>query len=79
MFCRILNADGVLFPNQGRAALSSKGFRYRLLAAQNIQRPQLKFKDTLDNSPMPFVPKIHAKPHALKTLEGKETIRNATS
>ena len=31
-------------------------------------RPQLKFKDKIDNSPAPFVPKLTKKPNALKPL-----------
>jgi len=42
---------------------------YRLLAARNIQRPQLKFKEKIDNSSHPFRPRIRVKPHALVTLE----------
>ncbi|KAK2139949.1 hypothetical protein NP493_6085g00005 [Ridgeia piscesae] len=39
---------------------ASKRMPYRLLAARNIQRPQLKFKDKIDNS-FPFVPKLKEK------------------
>ena len=31
-------------------------------------RPQLKFKDKIDNSSAPFVPKLITKPNALKPL-----------
>lgn len=51
-------------PGQG-SNLSS----YRLLAARNIQRPQLKFKDKIDNGNRSFVPHIRCKPHAMKSLE----------
>ncbi|KAK2163369.1 hypothetical protein LSH36_81g07020 [Paralvinella palmiformis] len=44
------------------------GANFRLLAAKNIQRPQVKFKDKIDNSFRPFVPKIRSKPNALKSL-----------
>ncbi|KAJ8666846.1 hypothetical protein QAD02_008508 [Eretmocerus hayati] len=40
----------------------------RLLAAKNIQRPQLTFKDKIDNSPKPWQPKIKDKPNSLKPL-----------
>lgn len=40
----------------------------RLLAAKNIARPQLKFKEKVNNKPGPFVPKIKEKPHSLKPL-----------
>ncbi|MFT7804592.1 exosome component 10 isoform X2 [Arapaima gigas] len=41
---------------------------FRLLQAKNIQRPQLKFKEKVDNSNTPFVPKIFIKPNAVKPL-----------
>jgi len=43
---------------------------FRLLQAKNITRPQLKFKevDKVDNSNVPFVPKIFIKPNATKPL-----------
>ncbi|KAK7128557.1 hypothetical protein R3I94_016956 [Phoxinus phoxinus] len=41
---------------------------FRLLHAKNIQRPQLKFKDKVDNSNTPFVSKIFIKPNAEKPL-----------
>uniref|UniRef100_W5L518 Exosome complex component 10 n=1 Tax=Astyanax mexicanus TaxID=7994 RepID=W5L518_ASTMX len=41
---------------------------FHLLHAKNIQRPQLKFKDKVDNSNTPFIPKISVKPNAVKPL-----------
>ncbi|KAF7695067.1 exosome component 10 [Silurus meridionalis] len=41
---------------------------FRLLHAKNIQRPQLKFKEKVDNSNTPFISKIFVKPNALKPL-----------
>lgn len=41
---------------------------FRLLHAKNIQRPQLKFRDKVDNSNTPFVSKIFIKPNAVKPL-----------
>ncbi|XP_071450937.1 exosome complex component 10 homolog isoform X2 [Hetaerina americana] len=40
----------------------------RLLTAKNIQRPQIKFKDKIDNRNIPFEPKISEKPNSLKPL-----------
>ncbi|CAL7952505.1 unnamed protein product [Xylocopa violacea] len=40
----------------------------RLLAGKNIQRPQLTFKDKIDNSPKPWCPRIKDKPNSLKPL-----------
>ncbi|KAJ2120028.1 exosome nuclease subunit [Coemansia sp. RSA 720] len=43
---------------------------YKLVHAQNIPRPQLAFKDTIDNSPnTPFVWKIRNKVHARVPLD----------
>ena len=49
----------------------------RLLGAKNVQRPQLTFKDKIDNSSKPWQPRIKEKPNALNPLsihleEGKE-------
>ncbi|KAJ8257617.1 hypothetical protein GJAV_G00187740 [Gymnothorax javanicus] len=41
---------------------------FRLLHAKNIQRPQLKFQEKVDNSNTPFVPRIFIKPNAIKPL-----------
>ncbi|XP_046397654.1 exosome component 10 [Ischnura elegans] len=40
----------------------------RLLTAKNVQRPQIKFKDKIDNRGLPFEPKIKDKPNSLKPL-----------
>ncbi|KAG8142389.1 putative Exosome component 10 isoform 2 protein [Naja naja] len=41
---------------------------FRLLHAKNIVRPQLKFREKVDNSNTPFVAKLFVKPNALKPL-----------
>ncbi|XP_015738190.1 exosome component 10 isoform X2 [Coturnix japonica] len=46
----------------------SKSETFRLLHAKNISRPQLKFREKIDNSNTPFVPKLFIKPNALKPL-----------
>ncbi|XP_022335537.2 exosome complex component 10-like [Crassostrea virginica] len=51
--------------NSGSPSLS----QYKLLTARNIQRPQVKFRDKIDNENRPFVPRITEKPNALKSLE----------
>lgn len=40
----------------------------RLLTAKNIQRPQICFKDRIDNSKNPWEPRIKDKPNSLKPL-----------
>ncbi|PNF22510.1 hypothetical protein B7P43_G14375 [Cryptotermes secundus] len=40
----------------------------RLLTAKNIQRPQIQFKDKIDNSSSPFQPRIKEKPNSLEPL-----------
>uniref|UniRef100_A0A673J0J3 Exosome complex component 10 n=1 Tax=Sinocyclocheilus rhinocerous TaxID=307959 RepID=A0A673J0J3_9TELE len=51
---------------------------FHLLHAKNIQRPQLKFKEKVDNSNTPFVSKIFSKPNAVKPLPSslKKKYRN---
>ncbi|XP_074626271.1 exosome complex component 10-like [Acropora palmata] len=49
---------------------------YRFLMAKNIQRPQLKFKDSIDNSNTPFIPIIKSKPNALKPLQTTTSIES---
>ncbi|XP_066931210.1 exosome complex component 10-like isoform X2 [Clytia hemisphaerica] len=45
---------------------------FKLLLAKNIQRPQLKWLDKIDNSNTPFTPYIKTKPNAIKPLEEDE-------
>ena len=59
-----------------RASLrqSTPGSGYKsakLMVAKNISRPQLNFKDKVDNSARPFVPIIKEKPNALRPLSGQ--------
>ncbi|RUS73284.1 hypothetical protein EGW08_018957, partial [Elysia chlorotica] len=42
---------------------------YSLMTARNIQRPQLRFKDKIDNSNLPFKPTLREKPNPVKPLE----------
>lgn len=46
----------------------SRSETFRLLHAKNVARPQLKFKEKVDNSNTPFIPKIFIKPNAIKPL-----------
>uniref|UniRef100_A0A0C9RHK2 Exosome complex component 10 homolog n=1 Tax=Fopius arisanus TaxID=64838 RepID=A0A0C9RHK2_9HYME len=52
--------------NQSPSPSTPNGIR--LLAAKNIHRPQLSFKDKIDNSPKPWEPRIKDKPNALIPL-----------
>lgn len=47
---------------------NSQSTPVRLLSAKNISRPQLKFKEKINNKPGAFVPKIKDKPHSVKPL-----------
>ncbi|RLU22965.1 hypothetical protein DMN91_005243 [Ooceraea biroi] len=42
--------------------------KIRLLGGKNVQRPQLMFKDKIDNSSKPWVPRLKEKPNSLKPL-----------
>ncbi|NWI12298.1 EXOSX protein, partial [Crypturellus soui] len=52
----------------GESHKRTKSETFRLLHAKNICRPQLKFREKIDNSNTPFVPKLFIKPNALKPL-----------
>lgn len=54
------------FIDQGSGSGRSETFR--LLHAKHVARPQLKFKEKVDNSNTPFIPKIFIKPNAIKPL-----------
>ncbi|KAK5863407.1 hypothetical protein PBY51_000437 [Eleginops maclovinus] len=54
--------------NRKGSGSSSRSETFRLLQAKNIARPQLKFREKVDNSNTPFVPKIFIKPNAVKPL-----------
>ncbi|XP_016073384.1 PREDICTED: exosome component 10 isoform X2 [Miniopterus natalensis] len=52
----------------GEYSKKTKSETFRLLHAKNIIRPQLKFREKIDNSNTPFRPKIFIKPNAQKPL-----------
>ncbi|XP_021574143.1 exosome component 10 [Carlito syrichta] len=52
----------------GEYGKKAKSETFRLLHAKNIIRPQLKFREKIDNSNTPFLPKIFIKPNAQKPL-----------
>nr|XP_058913857.1 exosome component 10 isoform X1 [Kogia breviceps] len=52
----------------GEFSKKTKSETFRLLHAKNIIRPQLKFREKIDNSNTPFLPKIFIKPNARKPL-----------
>ncbi|XP_040921426.1 exosome component 10 [Toxotes jaculatrix] len=54
--------------NRKGSGSGSRSETFRLLHAKNIARPQLKFKEKVDNSNTPFIPKIFIKPNAIKPL-----------
>nr|XP_046253433.1 exosome component 10 [Scatophagus argus] len=62
--------------NRKGSGSGSHSEKFRLLHAKNIQRPQLKFKEKVDNSNTPFIPKIFIKPNAIKPLPSYFTDRN---
>uniref|UniRef100_A0A8C9ALE5 Exosome complex component 10 n=1 Tax=Prolemur simus TaxID=1328070 RepID=A0A8C9ALE5_PROSS len=52
----------------GEYGKKTKSETFRLLHAKNIIRPQLRFREKIDNSNTPFLPKIFIKPNAQKPL-----------
>lgn len=51
-----------------RPAIVSSYNSYRLYHKPSITRPQSNFKEKVDNSSAPFIPKISVKPHSQKPL-----------
>ena len=41
---------------------------YSFMTARNVPRPQLKFRDHVDNSNSPHIPLLRSKPNALQPL-----------
>uniref|UniRef100_A0AAR2IN32 Exosome complex component 10 n=1 Tax=Pygocentrus nattereri TaxID=42514 RepID=A0AAR2IN32_PYGNA len=58
----------IVVSSWNRKGNDHSGETFHLLHAKNIQRPQLKFKEKVDNSNTPFVAKIFVKPNAIKPL-----------
>lgn len=54
--------------NKLRPASSKRSPGYCLLTPRHVTRPQSQFRDKIDNSNRPFVPKITYKPNALRPL-----------
>ncbi|CAN7986364.1 unnamed protein product [Ixodes hexagonus] len=46
----------------------AKSSQFHLMAARNVVRPQLTFREKVDNSHSPFVPIIRYKPHSIRPL-----------
>ncbi|XP_033642583.1 exosome component 10-like [Asterias rubens] len=66
--------------NRQNQSDSGKGRSFHMMHAKNIPRPQLKFKDKIDNANMPFVPKLSHKPNALKPLnQGISSVTKTSS
>merc|ERR1712142_16648 len=64
----ILPAPKTVVSSWNKVDKHGRSKSFRLIQAYNIMRPQLKFKDKIDNSSAPFVPKLITKPNALKPL-----------
>ncbi len=54
--------------NNGQTNSNENTFDYK---QKIIQKPQKTFTDKIDNSYLPFVPRIRKKPNALRPLPGK--------
>ncbi|XP_030639916.1 exosome complex component 10 [Chanos chanos] len=52
-----------------KGSSGSRSETFQLLHAKNIQRPQLKFLEKVDNTNTPFISKIFVKPNAIKPLQ----------
>lgn len=64
--------------NQQPDNKNDQPLEYKLLRASNVVRPQINFKDRVDNSPtIPFERKITVKPHAKVPLEHQAPITDS--
>ncbi|TNN87706.1 Exosome component 10 [Liparis tanakae] len=66
-FDLVVDSNDVILERVGLGS-KSRSETFRLLHAKNVARPQLKFKEKVDNSNTPFIPKIFIKPNATKAL-----------
>lgn len=58
----------------GTTPSSSGKIPFNSFAKRGVfQKPQIYFKDKVDNSNLPFVPKIRQKPNALRPLSGRNS------
>ncbi|KAK7811116.1 hypothetical protein U0070_016056 [Myodes glareolus] len=68
-FDLLVDANDVILERvAGEYGKKAKSETFRLLHAKNILRPQLRFREKIDNSNTPFLPKIFVKPNARKPL-----------
>ncbi|KAH9376512.1 hypothetical protein HPB48_006597 [Haemaphysalis longicornis] len=63
-----VNLNRTIHTSWNKKASIQLGSNVHLLAAKNVVRPQLSFRDKVDNSNTPFVPVLKDKPHSLKPL-----------
>ncbi|KAG0006872.1 exosome nuclease subunit, partial [Modicella reniformis] len=73
---------GSVIPQSAPIIASAKGdkLEYKLIHAQNIARPQVRFPDAVDNSSVRFIRKITYKPNAKVDLNyGMETVDGDSS
>lgn len=64
----IIDCFFVFIEQGGDSGSGRSSETFRLLQAKNVTRPQLKFREKVDNSNTPFTPKIIIKPNARKPL-----------
>nr|XP_032802795.1 exosome component 10 [Petromyzon marinus] len=60
---------------RNQESASARGRTFHALQAKNIARPQLSFTQRVDNSNVPFLPKLRVKPNALKPLPAALRLR----
>ena len=54
--------------DNGAKISDSTSGHIKLLAGKNVMRPQINFRDQIDNSSNPFIPQLKSKPHNKKPL-----------
>ncbi|XP_075920172.1 exosome complex component 10-like isoform X2 [Petromyzon marinus] len=60
---------------RNQESASARGRTFHALQAKNIARPQLSSTQRVDNSNVPFLPKLRVKPNALKPLPAALRLR----
>ena len=54
--------------NANSSAVQNQSGAIKLLASKHVSRPQLNFRDRIDNSSNPFMPQLKDKPHSKKPI-----------
>lgn len=54
--------------NTNSSTGQNQSVQIKLLAGKHVARPQMNFRDRIDNSSNPFMPQLKDKPHSKKPI-----------